>query len=183
MEIIAIFAPYIYSIKYDGQDESEFDRLFTEWNDVESITDFIYNNRNYLKTDVWEKISEPEAAVRQVLDEAEALQMLFEELAKHTKDGRKPDFDSHFQKFEGKYKYELEYLPMKSYGNGRPSLLRLYAIKMGENIYLITGGGIKLADTIQNSPGLKEHVIMNIDNVRRWLKSNGIMDNEDMEND
>lgn len=34
MEVIAIFAPYIYSIKYDGQDENEFDRLFEEWNDV-----------------------------------------------------------------------------------------------------------------------------------------------------
>ncbi|MCD8268480.1 MAG: hypothetical protein LUD46_08485 [Parabacteroides sp.] len=181
MEIITIFTSYIYSIKNDGQDENEFDRLLAEWNDVESVAKFLKENQDYLKTDVWKIISEPEAAALQVLDEAEALEMLFEELNKHTEVGEKPDFDSHFHYLEGKYKYELKYPPMKSYGEGSPSLLRLYAIKMGKNTYLITGGGIKLADTIQNSPGLREHILQNIDRVRSWLKSNGIMDNEDME--
>lgn len=72
---------------------------------------------------------------------------------------------------------------MKSYGDGRPSLLRMYAIKMDRNTYLITGGGIKLGATIQESPGLQDHVIQNIDKVRAWLKENGIMDADDMEND
>ena len=52
---------------------------------------------------------------------------------------------------------------------------------MAANTYLITGGGIKLADTIQNSPDLKEHVLQNIDKVREFLQANGIMDSEDME--
>ena len=182
MDIFEIFPPYIYSIKYDEQDENEFERLFAEWNDVESIMFFLEKNRNYLKADIWKKISEPESAARQILDEAEALEILFEELAEHAKEGDKPDFESHFHYLEGKYKYELEYPPMKSYGNSNPSLLRLYAIKMDKNTYLITGGGIKLADTIQNSPGLQAHVLQNINHVRSWLKANGIMDNEDMEN-
>ena len=69
---------------------------------------------------------------------------------------------------------------MKSYGTYRPSLLRMYAIKMKENVYLITGGGIKLADKIQNSPDLKDHVLQNIDKVRTFLKENGILEAEDM---
>ena len=76
----------------------------------------------------------------------------------------------------------LEWLPMKSYGTMRPSLLRIYAIKMEKNTYLITGGGIKLADTIQNSPDLKDHIIQNIDKVRDFLKKNGIYDSNDMNN-
>lgn len=181
MEIISIFAPYIYSVKYDGQDENEFDRLFTEWNNVERIGAFLEENHVHLQTEVWKKISEPEAAARQVLDEAEALEMLFDELAELTKEGKTPDFDSHFHYLEGKYKYELEYQPMKSYGAKSPSLLRMYAIKLNSNIYLITGGGIKLADKIQNSPGIMEHALQDIDRVRDWLKANGIMDSEDME--
>lgn len=59
-------------------------------------------------------------------------------------------------------------------------MLRMYAIRLGTNTYLITGGGIKLADTIQNSPGLKEHVLQNIDKVRTWLKSMGIYDGDDI---
>ena len=71
---------------------------------------------------------------------------------------------------------------MKSYSGGRPPLLRIYAIKMNKNTYLITGGGIKLSDTIQNSPGLRDHVLQDIDRVRNWLKVNGILDSDDMNN-
>lgn len=69
---------------------------------------------------------------------------------------------------------------MKSYGPIRPSLLRMYAIRFASNMYLITGGGIKLADTIQNSPDLKDHVLQNIDKVRSWLKAKGIYDSDDI---
>lgn len=182
MDIIAIFPPYIYSIRYDDQKESEYDRLFAEWNDLSAILDFLMQHKDMLKTSIWKKVSEPESAARQVLDEAEALELLFEELNRHTANNEKPDFDSHFHYLDGKYKFELEYEPMKSYGDGRPSLLRMYAIKMDRNTYLITGGGIKLSDTIQNSPDLQEHVIQNIDRVRSWLKENGIIDSDDMEN-
>lgn len=68
-----------------------------------------------------------------------------------------------------------------NYGTIKPSLLRMYAIKMSANVYLITGGGIKLADTIQNSPGLKDRVLQDIDKVRTFLKENGIWDSDDLE--
>ncbi len=69
---------------------------------------------------------------------------------------------------------------MKSYGVENPSMLRIYAIKLKKNLYIITGGGIKLSDSIQNSPGLKDHVIKNIDRTRQFLKVNGIKDKEDI---
>lgn len=56
----------------------------------------------------------------------------------------------------------------------------MYAIKLDSNSYLITGGGIKLGDTIQNSPDLKDHVLQNIDKVKAWLKQNGISDSNDL---
>lgn len=180
MEITNIYPPYIYSVQYGDKDDNEFDRLFNLWNDVSYVVQFIEENKEFLKADVWQFTPEPEDAASQVLTEAQALETLFDTLYNNTKKDKKPDFDSHFHYLEGKYKYELEWPPMKLYGTVRPSLLRLYAIKMKQNVYLITGGGIKLADTIQNSPGLKEHVLKNIDKVRAFLKENGIMDNDDM---
>ena len=182
MKIIEIYPPYIYSVQYDDKDENEFDRLFQLWNDVSVVSQFMEENQVYLNSIVWQKIPEPEDAARQVLDEAADLEDFFEELNKNTTIGKQPDFDSHFRYLEGKYKYELERPPMKSYGTVRPSLLRIYAIKMDRNTYLITGGGIKLADTIQNSPDLKEHILQNIDKVRDFLRANGIMDSDDMGN-
>lgn len=183
MEIIAIFPPHIYSVKYDDKDSNEYDRLFDEWNDLTSVLDFLMQHKEMLKATVWEKVSEPELAAKQVLEEAEALELLFEELSSHTANGEEPDFDSHFHYLDGKYKFEMEYAPMKSYGDCRPSLLRMYAIKLDRNTYLITGGGIKLGATIQESPDLQDHVIQNIDVVRTWLKENGIMDADDLQND
>jgi hypothetical protein len=183
LEIVSIYPPYIYSVRYDRWDENEFDRLFQLWNDVGAVAQFIRDNSHWLKTPFWLDKIEPEDATRQVLDEAESLETLFDVLNENTSKGQKPDFDSHFQYLDGKYKFVLEWQPMKSYGTSRPSLLRIYAIKMAANTYLITGGGIKLADTIQNSPDLKDHIIQDIDVVRTYLKENGIMDSDDMEND
>lgn len=182
MDIIDIYPPFLYSIKFDDREENEFDRLFQLWNDVSFVTHFIDANREFLCSPFWQTRLEPEDAARQVLDEAEALEELFEDLYQNILSNEKPDFDSHFHYLDGKYKYVLEWQPMKSYGTTRPSLLRIYAIKMGVNTYLITGGGIKLAETIQNSPDLKDHVIQDIDRIRTFLKDNGIMDSDDMEN-
>ena len=182
MEIIAIYPPYIYSIQYDDVEENEFDRLFQQWNDMGYVTQFFDTYQEFLKSPIWQNISEPEDAARQVLQEAADLEDLFDELYDNTLNGiAEKDFDSHFYYLDGKYLCEMERQPMKSYGTNRPSLLRIYAIKMSKNTYLITGGGIKLVDTIQNSPDLKNHVLSNIDRVREFLKANGIMDSDDME--
>jgi len=180
MQIVAIYPPHIYSIQYDGRTENEYDRLLDQWNDVDVVLAFMEANKLYLISDVWKQTPTPETATWKVLREAEQLEDLFETLSANTQNGEKPDFDSHFRYLEGKYKYVMEYQPVKSYGTESPSMLRIYAIKMADNTYLITGGGIKLADTIQNSPDLRDHVLQDIDTVRAWLKANGIMDSDDM---
>lgn len=181
MDIISIYPPYIFSIQYDDEEENEFDRLFQQWNNMVYVTQFFYTNQAYLNSSIWQNILEPEDAANQVRQEAADLEDLFDELYYNTVNGEKEDFDSHFHFLEGDYKYEYFQPPMKSYGTERPSFLRLYAIKMKNNTYLITGGGIKIADTIQNSPDLKEHVLQNIERVRDFLKMNGIEDSDDME--
>ena len=181
MEINKIYPPYIYSVKYDEETENEFDRLFDSWSDVEKILSFFESHKEYLKDDTWKKVSDPEQAASQVLHEARKLEDLFDELNENTKNGKEPDFDAHFKYLNGsKYQCEMEYIPMKSYGTYNPSFLRIYAIKLARNTYVITGGGIKLAHSIQDSPQIKEHVFRHIDIVRKWLKDNGIFDSEDL---
>ena len=181
MEIISIFAPYLYSIQYDSQEEDEYTRLlYTEWNDVETLLAFMQENKNVLEENsTWNSIKDPYLATKQVIQEAEELKQRFQELKENTQNSKQPDLDSHFKFLGGKYKYQYVLIPMKSYGYGSPSLLRIYAIKLGTNKYLITGGGIKLCNTIQESPGIKDHVLQNIDRVRSFLRENGI-DEEDL---
>lgn len=174
MEIEAIYPPFIYSIKYDGEIANEFERLLDIWSDMDEVSKFFETNKEFLNADIWSTIKEPEAAAWQVAEEADNLKILFHKLYNNTQKGKQPDFDNHFRFLDGKYKFEFEYIPMKSYGSGTPSFIRMYAIKMGKNKYIITGGGIKLCKTIQDSPSLKDRVLQDIDKVRSWLMSNGI---------
>lgn len=181
MRLEKIYEPYIYSIKYEGQEDNEFDRLFDAWSDMSYLENFMMTNKKYLDNPIWGVVYSPEKAAATVRDEANDLNDLLYELYKHSFYGEKPDFDSHFRFLDGKkYRDVLEYIPMKSYGTYNPSFIRIYAIKLKNNQYIITGGGIKLADSIQDSPDLKNHVIQNIDRVRAWLISNGIMDEQDI---
>ena len=71
--------------------------------------------------------------------------------------------------------------PVKAYGTKDPSLLRLYAIKMSSNCYLITGGGIKYCKAMQESPELMAE-IEKLKCVLSFLKHLGIEDGEDIVN-
>jgi hypothetical protein len=165
---------------YDEKQEDEYTSLFRSWNDVNYVMQFMEEHKELLNASVWRGRNTPVIATKQVMNEADGMKLLFERLNTNAKKGRKPDFDDLFVYLDGKYKYVREWHPMKSYGPIHPSMLRMYAIKMGSNIYLITGGGIKLSDSIQHSPDLKDHVIQNIDRVRAFLRENGIMDSDDL---
>lgn len=115
-----------------------------------------------------------------MLDEADALEEHIENLIDNVASAEKPDLDDYFHFLDGKYSYISEMIPVKGYGMRNPSLLRIYALKVEQNCYLIVDGGIKLCDTIQNSPDLKDHVLQKIDKVISFLKKEGIIDKDDL---
>ena len=60
---------------------------------------------------------------------------------------------------------------------GHSSWLRLYAIKLIQGNYIITGGAIKLTATMQEREHTKQELVK-IDKVRRYLLEEGIIDDE-----
>lgn len=146
--------------------------------------DFFKTNAKDVDQPFWRKAGlDPETpfvSAERVAREAIVLATHIRELARNAGNGKIPDLDDFFVPLGGKYSYVRELEPHKSYGSFKPSLLRLYAIKLDRNVYLIVFGGIKLGRTIQNSPGLKEQVFKRIDNVITFLKANGIFEVEDI---
>lgn len=182
-KIETIYDKHLYSIRYEGDELSVLDRLLDDWTDVDKVVDFMERHGNYLKSAFWSsKIGCPEDAARKVLREAEAYSEFFDNLDENSHNGLKPDFDSYFKELGGKYKFQYVYVPLKGYGVEEPSFLRIYAIKIEPNCYLVVDGGIKLAKKIQDSPELKDHVFKNIDNVIDFLQKTGIIDGEDLNN-
>lgn len=184
MEIVEIYKDWLYSINFDEEDLNEYDRVFQKWHDLDFLVNFFSEHKEYVNSEFWINAGldpeNPELSASLVITEADNLETYIMKLVNNCTNGIKPDFDEYFHFLGGKYKCLWSLEPVKSYGTNSPSLLRLYAIKMDKNCYLIVYGGIKLGDTIQNSPILKDRVFNKIDTVLEFLKANGISDSNDI---
>lgn len=184
MDIREIYKGCLYSIKFDEADTDEYSRVISLWKDLDYLVEFFKANAKEVDQPFWREVGlspdKPLVSAERVASEAIVLASHISDLAQNAADGKIPDFEDFFHPLGGKYSYVRELEPHKSYGTFNPSLLRLYAIRLERNVYLIVFGGIKLGSTIQNSPGLKEQVFNRIDNVIAFLKANGIFDGNDI---
>lgn len=184
MDIIEIFPDTLYSVQLDGADTPEYIRVFNSWNDLDGLVSFFIKNQAFIDTPFWRNAGlnpdTPELSAQRVVDEANKLEKYLLHVVKNTRKGESPDLDDYFKPLGGKYRDIWMLEPRKSYGTEKPSLLRLYALRLDRNIYLLVYGGIKLGPTIQTSPGLDENVIRQIDAVLDFLHKNGITDSNDI---
>ncbi len=182
MNIISIHKPYLYSIKFEGEESDEFNRILDELTDVSAVYEFLENNKEMFNGYFSKFFANMMEAAEQIADETVEVEEYLEFLKQNTEIGKEPDYDNFFQFLDGVYKCDVKYIPMKAYGvNYKPSLIRLYAIKVQSNTYVIVDGGIKLGRKIQDSPGLKDTVLRKINKVKDFLRKNGIIDAEDLE--
>ena len=96
--------------------------------------------------------------------------------------GTIPDFDDLFKKLspnENVWTLEKE----KAYSipiiKHHPSMLRLYAIKIQSNAYVITGGGIKLVEKMQETEDLRIE-LQRLQATRNWLKYHDVDEVSDL---
>ncbi len=184
MELFPIFASKLYSIKYDEEAENEFDRLFKLWANIEYVSDFIHKNVRLLQDKFWEGYSENDV-VMLVRNEAFNFQLGLSQLYHNTINGNFPDFDNKFEPIHlgdiGGY-YEL--VESEIHGASRKTspyrtVLRLYAVKVDVNIYVIGGGGIKLTKTYEGTPGLAEEV-SKLGRLKQYLIDKEIFNQENL---
>lgn len=182
MYIVEIIQDRIYSIKYDEEDSTEYYRLFNkEWTDVDSLMEFFQSHPEFTENDFWGFLgNDPEKAAARVLKDANRLELHLKELAENSDNGEQPDLETYFKPLNGKYGYDIKHIPAKGYGVLESTFLRLYAIRLEANCYLIVYGGIKLNSSIQNSPGLQENVFKKIDKVKQYLVEECIIDKDDI---
>lgn len=185
LDIVCIYPDYLFAIKFDDKDSNEYDASFSLWRDLDYLVDFFTENKSLLETGFWHnsiRSTAPEDLAQSIVDESFDFERFIQEVAQNTADGELPDFDSFFQELGGQYKFLREHVPHKSYGTASPTMLRLYAIRVNPNCYVVVHGGIKLTKQIQDTPQLNRELFSKIDNVLRFFKANGIIDSEDLIN-
>ncbi|MBN8692613.1 MAG: hypothetical protein J0L69_05420 [Bacteroidetes bacterium] len=184
MEIIPIFVdennPILSSSCYEEDGVGEFIKLFDRWDDIEFLKNYFTKHSKLLNNNGTNFTIE-EAIVR-TLKEAKKLRQKFIQLAKSTTTDNTQGLDEIFAPLH-KLKHTVELTPSKAYGISEieyeTSWLRIYAIKLEENVYIVTGGYIKLSDKIQDTDEGKNE----LDKIKRtitYLKINNLIEKEDL---
>lgn len=170
MEIVSIFADQLTSFRYGTDQPDEFSRLFTQWQDPAFLYTFFSENIGDLQSGFYGTIS-LQTAIRRTRDEARRLEEEFLRLAS----GSSNNLDSIFASLQPTEPIELT--RSKATGDTQRSWLRVYAIKLQSNAYVVTGGAIKLTPKMQDREHTRHELSM-LDRCKDYLREQGIADIE-----
>ncbi len=152
--IFEIVEKSLYSVQYSDEDINEFRKLFTIWTDAEYLESFFESHKIDLQSGFYNDISVEEAVIR-TRNEALRLEKQLIRFAQTGKIDRYSTLSSLFKPlYDGVTRIE-EYEKNKVYGDNNRSWLRIYAIRIDSNLFVISGGAIKLTPNMNEREHLK----------------------------
>lgn len=164
----------LYAVKFEGETQDEYQKAFNQWQDVEYLHDFFEEYKADLENEIYNCPSVDEAITR-TLKESREFEQHIRALCKQEKNNLNDVIFRPLNKNETK----IELQQNKAYGTADgPSWLRLYAIRLSQSIYFVTGSAIKLTATM----GEREHTkkeLEKLTKVAQYLKTEGIIDEDD----
>jgi hypothetical protein len=170
MRIIDIFAEEspgrLFSFVYKTEGKmyyqiNEYDRLLELWTDVNYL-------RQYGKKNKVENVNQ---FVKDRLQDAENIQDLLEELI-HTSE----PLEHYFQALNNN-EIGVKILSLQKGKVSRNDGLRIYALKIDADCFVITGGAIKMSLLMEEHPDTNNELIK-IKKTKDYLKENNVFDNE-----
>ncbi len=162
----------LWAVRYDGDSDNVLSNLFDKWNDILWLREFFRNNLDDLTS--YFKITDINQAIYDTISDAEHLQCLIMDLSPDA------DLDKIFHHLEPSRTHEMTLGKEKvkpDHNFRHSSWLRIYAIKLSDGVYIITGGAIKLTATMQE----RQHTIdelKKLEKVRNFLLKENIIDND-----
>lgn len=169
----------LFSVKYRDEEKDELGRLFDDWTDIEFLESFFETHINDLNKEFYTYLS-IEDAVEQTLNDVEDLETRLIDVGKCGQDDKYNTLETLFKPLNNNAKYPPSALEKsKVYGSERKSWLRIYALRLESNVFVITGGAIKLTRTMNN----REHLLDELDKlekVKQYLITESIIDNDSL---
>ena len=164
---------YLWAVKYDGEPDNELHRVFSEWTDPLWLDTFF--TKHFQDLNNYFKVTSIEQAIDDTIEDADKLQAVFLDF-----EGEPEDLEKLFKPLNNAVTSPKEMEKMKARGekvNRHDSWLRIYAIRLTDGKYIITGGTIKLTLEMKD----RDHTLnelVKLDKVRRFLIEEGIVDDE-----
>lgn len=162
----------LWAVVYDGDSINILTKTLTDWIDIDYLTVFFTENREDLE--VYFRITDLEIAIYDTITDAAKLSCLIldakpnanlNELFRPLEPGRMTEMLLSREKAKGKRI------------SGHASWLRIYAIKLDDGIFLITGGTIKLTHLMNERKHTVEQ-LARMEQVRDYLIENGVIDSD-----
>ena len=166
MKIVRIFANHLFSFHFKDETENSLKRVLRQWEDAEYIYKFLKENAADIK---------PGKSIAELTNEImEDSRFIIDSILKII-DSYEANLDHFFKPLDNN-EYRIHELSRRK---GRQSVLRLYAIRIESNIYVITGGAIKLP--LQHLMEDRTHTqkeLIRLNKAKDYLKNNGIFDED-----
>lgn len=158
MDIFSIFEiknQKLLAFKFPNNDKDEFNRLFELWTDTQYLEEFFVNNKKFLFSGFFSTDFIADFVIR-TRNNAILFMKRFYEIAKSSSSLTLDEMFAPLSKDNTNSFYEFRYKAKDVFDDY--SVLRIYAIKISSNFYIVTGGGIKLTKAIQDSPLLNKEL-------------------------
>ena len=162
----------LWAVRYETENDNELYRLFDQWTDVQWLRAFFKQHMADLEK--YFCITDLNQAIADTLEDSDKLEAVILDLSPEA------DLDLLFKPLNN-HRTAIDVLEkMKTRAaRQRPhvSWLRIYALRLADGVYIITGGAIKLTPQMQDRPHTRQE-LYKIEQVKRFLMAEGIVDNE-----
>lgn len=158
MEIVRIFAienECLYSVQWDTETQNEWRRLFNCWNDVEYLFDFFEKHKRDLQKKYGHEMS-TEDAVTLVMDEAREIEQSILEAARNGSTDFRKSLQTWFKPLDDTSAAIVEFSMEKTRLRKKSPMLRIYAVRLAANVYVVSGGAIKLTNKMNEAIHLEQ---------------------------
>lgn len=163
MKIVRIFADQLFAFQYKDEVQNELERLLELWTDIGYVYSFLKANKDDIGNNIIELLTD------QIIEDANELDDILNEISnnKHNR------LESFFRPLHNR-EYQFKILSKQK---GRINYLRIYALKIDENCFVITGGAIKLTHLMEERNHTREE-LLKLENCRNFLQENDVHDSD-----
>ena len=166
MKIVSIFAEHLYALHLEDEAENEFAQLLGiegKWMEVNYFFEFVEEHKKDIPH--YEKIDD---LPQKLIESANDINLILNQ-----SEEEKGILNRFFKPLHNQEYHEGELASKK----GRKTYLRLYALKIEADCFVITGGAIKFTHLIKDKAHTQKE-LQKLEKCRNFLKENGVFDSD-----
>lgn len=175
IELTRIVPQTLWAARFERNQENEFDRTFNCWENPEYLDAFFTVHEKDLVKDFYGYCSVSQA-VSITMSEADAFERQLLKVAQGGVLGKR--LGDIFKPIDKAAKIKIVNEKSKAYGTGAKSWLRIYAVRLNCDFFVVSGSAIKLTKTMNEREHLKEE-LEKLNVLVRFLKELNIETVED----